>query len=356
MLQKDAEYDVIIMDYHMPIMDGIETIRKIKEIVKKDISDQPIVMLYSSSDNEKLQAACDELKVQSRLVKPIKMQEMYHVLGQLKKDNIKLQAQALAQQETVDEQGPNTENDTDYIKVLIAEDNEINLFLAKTLVHKISPQAQIFESRNGKEAVVQYLNERPDIILMDIQMPIMNGIEATKQIRDIETKIHIPILALTAGNMRGEKEKCIEAGMDDFMTKPIVKKDLAEMFYKWLGVTEAAELKPLESKIKHLDKEWLNGYVSEDGEFKTDFLELVRIGLNESAKALKEEVGRGDLTAIKASGHKLKGTSLTAGFIELSKLAMAFELLEDLDEEYVNDLLKSTLEEINLVLELLENE
>jgi hypothetical protein len=140
------------------------------------------------------------------------------------------------------------------------------------------------------------------------------------------------------------------------MTKPIVKDDLAEMFSKWLGISDDKESKAIESKVQHLDKEWLNGYVSEDGEFKTDFLELVRIGLNESAKALKEEVGRGDLTAIKASGHKLKGTSLTAGFIELSKLAMAFELLEDLDEEYVNDLLKSTLEEINLVLELLENE
>lgn len=355
MLQKDAEYDVIIMDYHMPIMDGIETIRKIKEIINKDNNDQPIVMLYSSSDDEKLQAACDELKVQSRLVKPIKMQEMYHVLAQLKRDDIKHQDRALVEQETAEKQSPNTEN-TDFIKVLIAEDNEINLFLAKTLVHKISPQAQIFESRNGREAIVQYLNERPDIILMDIQMPIMNGIEATKQIRNIETKMHIPILALTAGNMMGEKEKCIEAGMDDFMTKPIVKKDLAEMFYKWLGITEAAELKPLESKIKHLDREWLDGYVSDDGEFKADFLKLVKIGLNESAKALKEEVGRGDLMAIKASGHKLKGTGLTAGFTELSKLAMAFELLEDLDEEYVNELLKSTLEEINLVLELLENE
>jgi CheY-like chemotaxis protein len=312
-------------------------------------------MLYSSSDDEKLQAACDELKVQSRLVKPIKMQEMYHVLAQLKRDDIKHQDRALVEQETAEKQSPNTEN-TDFIKVLIAEDNEINLFLAKTLVHKISPQAQIFESRNGREAIVQYLNERPDIILMDIQMPIMNGIEATKQIRNIETKMHIPILALTAGNMMGEKEKCIEAGMDDFMTKPIVKKDLAEMFYKWLGITEAAELKPLESKIKHLDREWLDGYVSDDGEFKADFLKLVKIGLNESAKALKEEVGRGDLMAIKASGHKLKGTGLTAGFTELSKLAMAFELLEDLDEEYVNELLKSTLEEINLVLELLENE
>lgn len=356
MLQKDSEYDVIIMDYHMPIMDGIETIRKIKEIVNNGNNDQPIVMLYSSSDDEKLQAACDELKVQSRLVKPIKMQEMYHVLSRLKRDEIQLQAEELPEQKPADESSPNTPKDTDCIKVLIAEDNEINLFLAKTLVHKISPQVQIIESRNGQEAVIQYLNERPDIILMDVQMPIMNGIEATKQIRDIETKIHIPILALTAGNMRGEREKCIEAGMDDFMTKPIVKKDLAEMFYKWLGINAEAELKPLESKVKHLDREWLNGYVSEDGEFKTDFLELVRIGLIESAKTLKEEVASGDLTAIKASGHKLKGTSLTAGFTELSKLAMAFELLEDFDEEYVNDLLKSTLEEINVVLELLENE
>ncbi len=353
MLQKDASYDVIIMDYHMPIMDGIETIRKIKEIVNKDVGDQPIVMLYSSSDDEKLQAACDELKVQSRLVKPIKMQEMYHVLAQLKKKNVELKA--LTQQKISDEDGKNLNRDnSNSLKVLIAEDNEINLFLAKTLVNKISPKAQVIETRNGKEAVDQYLKERPDIILMDIQMPIMNGFEATQQIRKIETKIHIPILALTAGNMVGEKEKCIDAGMDDFMTKPIVKKDLALMFSKWLGITEATALKP--NEVQHLDKEWFNEYTSGDSEFKLDFLELIKVGLNESITSLKEEVGRKDLSAIKASGHKLKGTSLTAGFTELSKLAMAFELLEDFDEEYINDLMENTKAEIEVVLELLGNE
>ncbi len=355
MLQKDSDYDVIIMDYHMPIMDGIETIRKIKEIVNKDL-EQPIVMLYSSSDDDKLQAACDELKVQSRLVKPIKMQEMYHVLAQLKKDNEVSQVSAQVQNPVNPKRKLNLEKRPESIKVLIAEDNEINLFLAKTLINKIIPQAQVIETRNGKEAVNQYVKEKPDLILMDIQMPLMNGLEATKQIRQLEREVHIPIIALTAGNMMGEKEKCIDAGMDDFMTKPIVKDDLSDMFSKWLGINEDQVPKGKESKVQHLDKEWLNGYTSEDGEFKEDFLNLVKEGLDQSITSLKEEVKRKDLTAIKASGHKLKGTSLTAGFTELSKLAMAFELLESFDEDYLNDLLMSTIAEIEIILELLENE
>jgi CheY-like chemotaxis protein len=357
MLQKDSDYDVIIMDYHMPIMDGIETIRKIKEIVNKNMAEQPIVMLYSSSDDEKLQAACDELKVQSRLVKPIKMQEMYRVLAQLKKENGKSQPLVQEQIAVKQKRNLNLVEGSKFIKVLIAEDNEINLFLAKTLINKIVPQAQVIETRNGKEAVNQYEKAKPDIILMDVQMPLMNGLEATKQIRLLEKDIHIPILALTAGNMIGEKEKCISAGMDDFMTKPIVKNDLADMFSKWLGINKNREPKVKESnKVQHLDKEWLNGYVPEDGEFRTDFFKLIKEGLDQSITSLKEDVDRRDLNAIKASGHKLKGTSLTAGFTELSKLAMAFELLESFDEEYVNDLLMSTIAEINVVLGLLENE
>jgi CheY-like chemotaxis protein len=355
MLQKNAAYDVIIMDYHMPIMDGIETIRKIKEIVKKDAADQPIVMLYSSSDDEKLQAACDELKVQSRLVKPIKMQEMYWVLGQLKKG--KLQYHSKSKSEVKEEEAVihKEKKERNSIKVLIAEDNEINLFLAKTLVQKIAPLAQIIEARNGKESVEYYLKESPDIILMDVQMPIMNGLEATREIRKFD-KNHIPILALTAGNRVGERERCIDAGMDDFMSKPIVTQDLADKFDKWLGISGEKEMQSVQDKVQHLDKKWLYDYVLEDGAFKTDFLELIKSGLKESANSLQREVKQKDLAALKASGHKLKGTSLTAGFTELSKLSMAFELLEDFEEEYVNNLLMSTLAEINLVLDLLKNE
>jgi CheY-like chemotaxis protein len=284
------------------------------------------------------------------------MQEMYRVLAQLKKENGVSQVSAQEEIAVKPKRKLNLGKRPEFIKGLIAEDNEINLFLAKTLMHKIIPQAQVIETRNGKEAVSQYVKEKPDLILMDVQMPLMNGLEATRQIRQLEKEIHIPIIALTAGNMLGEKEKCIDAGMDDFMTKPIVKDDLSDMFSKWLGINEDKETEVLENEVQHLDKEWLDGYVSDDGEFKADFIDLIKAGLNNSISSLKDEVSRKDLNAIKASGHKLKGTSLTAGFTELSKLAMAFELLENFDEDYVNDLLMSTITEIDIVLSLLEHE
>lgn len=349
MLQEDAEYDVIIMDYHMPIMDGIETIRKIKEIIHKDHLDQPIVMLYSSSDDENLQTACDELEVQSRLVKPIKMQEMYHVLAQLKNDNLKMKE--------VKEIENKDKSYLSSVIVLIAEDNEINLFLAKTLVQQISPNARVVEARDGKEAVELFFVEQPDIVLMDIQMPYMNGMEATQEIRKHEKGSRVPILALTAGNMAGEKEKCIEAGMDDFMTKPIIKDTLARMLKNWLTIDHQVHEEIVEyAAVEHLNRTWLNEYASLEGDFKNNFIELVKLGLQESAKCLQKEVKSEDIIALKASGHKLKGTCLTAGLTELSKLAIAFELLQDFDEAYVKDLLNSTLKEIKLVTELLDNE
>src|SRR5690606_776876 len=107
-------------------------------------------------------AACEELEVQSRLVKPIKMQEMYQVLAKLKQESEghfrKIEPIAAKEEALVFK----SKKDTDLIKVLIAEDNEINLFLAKTLVQKIIPLAKIIETRNGKEAVNQYLKEKPD--------------------------------------------------------------------------------------------------------------------------------------------------------------------------------------------------
>src|SRR5690606_12247534 len=227
LLQSGKEYDVIIMDYHMPIMDGIETIRKIKTNIHNE--EQPIIMLYSSSDDEHLQDACDELNVDSRLVKPIKMREMYQVLAQLKKENIEKsinQKQEAEEKKAVCRKG---------LKVLIAEDNEVNMFVSKSIIKQISPDAQIFEATDGREAVKQYKIAEPDIILMDVQMPNMNGIEATKEIRKLQKSFHVPILALTAGTMSGEKERCLEAGMDDFMSKPVVKQTIANMFTKWIG-------------------------------------------------------------------------------------------------------------------------
>ncbi|MBF2709055.1 PAS domain S-box protein [Flavobacterium soyangense] len=119
-------------------------------------------------------------------------------------------------------------------KILIVEDNKINMFLAKTLVKRIIPNSIIIEASDGNEAIKHYINDKPDIILMDIQMPNKNGYEATNEIRDMEGLEKTPIIALTAGILIDEKEKCFESGMDDFLAKPIIVSDLEKTLLKWL--------------------------------------------------------------------------------------------------------------------------
>lgn len=118
---------------------------------------------------------------------------------------------------------------TDNKLVYIVEDNKINMLLAKTLVKQILPNAEIIELQNGKEALEKTESLRPDLILMDIQMPIMNGYESTAAIRKLPDSEQIPIIALTAGTVLGEKEKCIEFGMNDYIPKPIDKEMLEKI-------------------------------------------------------------------------------------------------------------------------------
>jgi PAS domain S-box-containing protein len=119
-------------------------------------------------------------------------------------------------------------------KILIVEDNKINMLLAKTLVKKLISNCIIFEAKDGNEAIEQYKKEQPDVILMDIQMPNKNGYEATDEIRKLKDSENIPIIAITAGIMIGDKEKCLEAGMNDYLPKPIIQEDLEKMLHKWL--------------------------------------------------------------------------------------------------------------------------
>jgi CheY-like chemotaxis protein len=224
-LMTKQHYDVILMDYHMPFMDGLETIRKIRTNFEELDKEPAIILLHSSADDEKIIRACEELHVNQRLLKPIKIQEMYHALSHLFIKN--------AAETSLSESREHKRIKAN-IRILIAEDNPINMLLASTIIRKIAPAAQIIEAKNGKEAVESSRQQLPDIVFMDIQMPIINGYEATKLIREISPHIHIPIIALTAGNVKGEREKCIAAGMDDFVTKPFIENSLVAVFEKWL--------------------------------------------------------------------------------------------------------------------------
>ncbi|WP_298220480.1 PAS domain S-box protein [Flavobacterium sp.] len=119
--------------------------------------------------------------------------------------------------------------------VLIAEDNKINMLLAKTLIKQILPNVCIIEAVDGQDAVGKFQQHDIDMIFMDVQMPIMNGYVATQKIREIQNQ-HIPIIALTAGTVVGEREKCLEVGMDDYASKPIIKDTLELIIAKWIKV------------------------------------------------------------------------------------------------------------------------
>jgi CheY-like chemotaxis protein len=122
------------------------------------------------------------------------------------------------------------------LKIMIAEDNKINMLLLTTIIKNINIETTIYEVFNGVEAVDQFNAINPDIIFMDIQMPTMNGFEATMAIRNFDLGKTVPIIAVSAGAEKDEKKKCIEAGMNDYISKPIIKGIIEETIIKWVAI------------------------------------------------------------------------------------------------------------------------
>lgn len=227
MLSKGKKYDSILMDYNMPGIDGIETIKRIREDLKLSVAQQHIVLLHSSAEDERLNEACTSLSVTQRLVKPIKMNQLFETISRAGYQNKPHKIfKQLQQEKTAAKAG--------FFKVLVVDDNAFNIMLIKKIISNILPNAAIAEATNGREAVKSFTNEIPDIVFMDVQMPEMNGNEATAAIRKMEINNRVPIIALTAGTLIEEKEVCMVAGMDDFVTKPFASKTIFDIIERWL--------------------------------------------------------------------------------------------------------------------------
>lgn len=223
LINKGEQFDVILMDYHMPEIDGLETIRQIKELLKGSGFEPSFVLLHSSADELTLQEF-RKSKINHRLLKPIKIKDLYTSLNNLITDTKYAHIEPVKLPEQIAEA----------FSLIIAEDNSVNMLLTRTLVRKIAPRAVIYEATNGVEALDYYKNHNIDIILMDVQMPDMNGYIATKEIRAIQSERNIPIIALTAGSVKGEREKCLACGMNDFISKPIKANSIELALKKWL--------------------------------------------------------------------------------------------------------------------------
>nr|WP_294935960.1 PAS domain S-box protein [uncultured Flavobacterium sp.] len=206
------EVSLFLVDYELVGKAGLTELAKF---------DKPIILMQNSNAAEIEIPKKGTIK---SIVKPIKIHILQHLFNEINNPELnvpvvrpEIQTATL----TIDE---------DY-KVLIVEDNKINMLLSKTLVKKIIPNAAIFEATNGIEAVEQFDLHRPEIVLMDIQMPLMNGYEATKLIREKDT--NCIIIALTAGIIEGEEDMCKSIGMNDYIAKPIDKVILENALLKW---------------------------------------------------------------------------------------------------------------------------
>jgi PAS domain S-box-containing protein len=342
LLAKQNKYDVILMDYHMPYMDGLETIQKIRDSFIPFPEKLPLVLLHSSSDDETIQTGCETLMINQRLVKPVNVEELYNSLYRLNKYSNGSKEEASVKEAFI--------VNAQALTILVVEDNIVNKLLAKTIISRIAPEAIILEAGNGQEALALYA--KADLILMDIQMPVMNGYEATKAIRQMETGRRVPIIALTAGNVKGEKEKCLEAGMDDFVTKPFVEDTIIRLFKTWLeeGTQETdllvdTNLHPTE---KHLDLKVLSGYVGNDDSIVNEVLLLTRQELQRSLSNIRVLATQHNILELKESGHKLYGTASGVGLEILAGVARKLEALTVDQVDAIPDLIEKLEREIEI--------
>ncbi len=224
--------DIFVLDYHMPNMNGLEVVEEIRK--NEEYADIPVLMLTSVS----FQGRIKELRahgITEQLRKPVKQSSLESSMRTLLSDDpaekgkqVKTRGDAQSTSEALMAQRAKK-------RILVVEDNAVNQRLAKAMLGRAGFQCDI--ANHGEEALTM-LSQMPfDIVLMDCQMPVMDGFEATRAIRDRETKTgkHIPIVAMTANAMEGDSDRCLASGMDAYLSKPISASRLYQTLDEWTG-------------------------------------------------------------------------------------------------------------------------
>lgn len=236
-LKSHPNISLILCDYRMPHMNGLEIIKMIQEKFVFSKENIQFVLLYSSSDEDHFHKQCDELGIKLKILKPVKPLELFASLDIISSKNPAQSKDKKFHPRFIQEVF------TSKITIMIADDVSSNLLLIKMVLKKLFPNGIFLEATNGMEVLKLYQEIKPDLIFMDVQMPAMDGLEATKKIRVLEKEIgkNIPIIALTAGALVEEQKKCMEAGMDDFLTKPIQQEKIKSVLQRFSFLDSSAE-------------------------------------------------------------------------------------------------------------------
>jgi two-component system, sensor histidine kinase and response regulator len=233
------QYAVIITDVLMPEMDGFSFIERVRQEPK--LSTAKIMMLTSAGQRGDA-ARCEELGISAYAMKPVRQSELRNVIFRLLGE--KGNAGPLITRYSLATSG----NAEASLRILVAEDNAVNQNLVARLFEKRGHYVKVVA--NGLEALDALELGTYDLVLMDMQMPEMDGFEATAELRKREkqTGHHTPIIALTAHAMKGDRERCLEAGMDGYLSKPIFAPELDELLGKYIALRSAVSQAPESEK------------------------------------------------------------------------------------------------------------
>ncbi len=298
-------YDLAIIDCRMPEMDGFELAERIR--ATEYLVSLPVVMLTSDGRIHH-QGLANAYNFAAYLTKPVKKCELLNVLHNI------FNASKTADAETVGE-ASSGQNSYRPLQLLLVEDNEDNRTLIKFYLNKTEHQIDFAE--NGQVAVDKFKAKRYDLVLMDIQMPVLDGYSATAQIRAYELQQHLertPVLALTAYALKEEMEKCLKVGCDAHLTKPIKKDKLLAVINEYSLVKPAANAEP----ELHIDP---------------DLLPLIPNYLKNresDIQAMQLALAEGDFELIQRLGHSMKGSGGGYGLDKISAFGQQLEYLAKL--------------------------
>ncbi|TCO06821.1 hybrid sensor histidine kinase/response regulator [Natronoflexus pectinivorans] len=327
MVSEEHDNDLIIVDYQMPYINGLDVIRKIMDMSSKNSAQQTFILLCSSSDDFTVFEQDEKLNIYEKLIKPVKPDEFYRVLSKID--------ELLTNKSSAYIKFPHSVKKNIYsldsVTILLAEDDDINMLLTAEVVLQLFPKATLVKAYNGNRAVELYNEKNPDLILMDLNMPGLGGLEATRDIRNLErlNGKQIPIIALTAKVQDDTLTDCREAGMDAYVTKPIDLDKLSKLLMKHMPALKFNEVhSPIVDKISqnhHFNRDLLMEKIGGRIATYDRLIEAAKVSIPGYLQRIKNSIDHGRYDEAADVAHSLKGAAATLCLPELEKMAMRFE-------------------------------
>ena len=310
-------FAVVLLDAHMPDMDGFTVAERISR--NEGNSGLKIVILTSAALPEDV-SRCRRLGISASLSKPVKQSELFDVITSVIGEPARKSLQAPQRRVRVGSSRAR-------LRVLVAEDNEINQLVARRIFEKLGHKVKIVG--NGREAVSAIKSGRFDLVAMDVQMPEMDGLAATIAVRNLEKKAgtHIPIIAMTAHAMKGDRERCFGAGMDGYVSKPIRAQELARVISQVMSLqkTRKVEASSRNQTKSAIDQKALLAGVDGNRGLLRELARLFLADYPQHLAQIKNALRAGDTEALAKAVHTLKGA---VGNFAARKAAAATQSLE----------------------------